>query len=246
MHLAHYREAHPLPFVITHWVNAVCMFVLILTGFYIHYPLFGGIMGICRGLHVCCGIIITINCIVRVILAFVVKSAPTGGTRSVVRDYKTWLPQKNNRHQFLQWIRYYLFMRKTHPLGAKLGVPQKISYLLIAPLLLFMAWTGFALWIPTSTWGISQFLINAWGVMTLRVVHYFMMFVFIIFMCIHLYLANIEGVAPTKLMFFRTEAPGLVYDPAKRNVVGFDGLGKEESYGEAPSKIDLDKAGVKC
>lgn len=246
MHLAHYREAHPLPFVITHWINAVCMFALILTGFYIHYPLFGGIMGICRGIHVCCGIVITINCIVRVILAFVVKSAPTGGTRSVVRDYKTWLPQKNNRHQAWEWIRYYLFFRRSHPLGAKLGVPQKISYLLIAPLLLFMAWTGFALWIPTSTWGISQVLINAWGVMTLRVVHYFMMFVFIIFMCIHLYLANIEGVAPTKLMFLRKEAPGLVYDPAKRNVVGFDGLGKEPSIGEPTQKLDLDKAGIKC
>ena len=37
-HLAHYKEAHPLPFVITHWVNLICMFSLIFTGFYIHYP----------------------------------------------------------------------------------------------------------------------------------------------------------------------------------------------------------------
>lgn len=234
-----------MPFVVTHWINAVCMFVLILTGFYIHYPMFPKAMGICRGLHIFCGILITLNCIARVLLAFVVKSAPSGGTRSVVRDYKTWLPQANNRHQALEWIKYYLFMRKTHPLGAKLGVPQKISYLFIAPLLLFMAWTGFALWIPTSTWGICQVLIGAWGVMTIRIVHYFMMFVFIIFMCIHLYLANIEGIAPTLLMFFHKEAPGLVYDPVKRNVVGMDGMGVEPSYGEPTQKIDLDKAGVK-
>ena len=245
-HLAHYKEAHPLPFVITHWINLVCMIVLILSGFYIHYPLFGGLMGVCRGMHVGCGIIITINCIVRVILAFVLKSAPTGGTRSVVRDYKTWLPQANNRHMLGEWVKYYLFFKKEHPLGAKLGVPQKLSYLLIPICLLFMAWTGFALWIPTSTWGISQFLINAWGVMNIRVVHYFMMFVFIIFMCIHVYLANIEGIAPTKLIFFRKEHGGLVYDPEKRNVVGFDGLGHEPSYGEAPSARDLDAEGVKC
>ena len=32
-HLAHYREAHPLPFVITHWINLVAMILLIVTGF---------------------------------------------------------------------------------------------------------------------------------------------------------------------------------------------------------------------
>ena len=37
-HLAHYREAHPLPFVITHWINLVAMILLIVTGFAIHFP----------------------------------------------------------------------------------------------------------------------------------------------------------------------------------------------------------------
>ena len=71
-----------------------------------------------------------INCVARVIMAFFVKTAPTGGTRQQVTDFKTWLPQKDNRHQALEWIKYYLFLKKDHPLGAKLGVPQKISYLL--------------------------------------------------------------------------------------------------------------------
>ena len=53
-----------------------------------------------------------------------------------------WLPQKDNRHQAIEWIKYYLFLRKTHPLGGKLGVPQKISYLMIAPLLIIMFITG--------------------------------------------------------------------------------------------------------
>jgi Ni/Fe-hydrogenase 1 B-type cytochrome subunit len=245
-HLAHYREAHPMPFVVTHWINLVAMICLIFSGFYIHYPFFPGAMGLCRGLHVFCGIVLLLNCIVRVVLAFILKTSPTGGTRSVVRDYKTWLPQKNNRHMLGEWIKYYLFFQKDHPLGAKLGVPQKISYLLIPLLIIFMAWTGFTLWIPTSTWGICQLLSGAWGLMVVRQVHYFTMFVFIIFMCIHVYLANIEGFAPTALMFIHKEHAGLVYDPAKRNVVGFDGLGHEPSMGEAPSKIDLDKDGIKC
>ena len=36
-HLAHYREAHPLVFVITHWINLIAMIVLIVTGFCIHF-----------------------------------------------------------------------------------------------------------------------------------------------------------------------------------------------------------------
>ena len=79
-------------------------------------------------------------------MAFFVKSAPTGGTRQQVTDFKTWLPQKDNRHQALEWIKYYLFLKKDHPLGAKLGVPQKISYLLIPILIVLMFWTGLCLW----------------------------------------------------------------------------------------------------
>ncbi len=245
-HLAHYKEAHPLPFVITHWVNLVCMFSLIFTGFYIHYPFFPGAMGICRGIHIFAGIVITINLFVRVILSFFVKSAPTGGTRAVVRDVKTWLPQRNNRHMFLETVKYYLFINKGHVIGAKLGVLQKISYLLFLPLILLMSWTGFALWIPTSTWAISEVLTQGIGVMNIRIIHYITMFIIMIIMCFHIYLANIEGVAPSKLILFRKEHAGLVYDPEKRNVVGYDGMGHGPSYGEGPRTGDLDKEGIKC
>ena len=88
-HLAHYREAHPLPFVITHWINLVCMVLLIITGFSIHFPFWPEFMGIARGVHVFCGFVLFINCIVRVLMAFFVKSSPTGGTRSRVRGSNT-------------------------------------------------------------------------------------------------------------------------------------------------------------
>ena len=79
-HLAHYREAHPMPFVITHWINLVAMVLLIFTGFYIHYPFFWGFESMARGLHVFFGFVLFINCICRLIMAFIVKSSPTGGT----------------------------------------------------------------------------------------------------------------------------------------------------------------------
>ena len=219
-HLAHYKEAHPLPFVITHWVNLVAMIILIISGFLIHFPV-AGTMGIARGLHIFAGIVIFINCVVRIILSFFVKSAPTGGTRKTVKDYKTWLPQKDNRHQGGAWVKYYLFMKKDHPLSAKLGVPQKLSYLLIPILIILMFITGLCLWTPTAgaMAGVTAFL---GGAMSVRIIHYFGMYVFIIFMFIHVYLANVEGTEPTKLMFFRKEHGGLVYDPDKHVIVGED------------------------
>lgn len=213
-HLAHYREAHPLPLVITHYINLSCMAFLILSGFYIHYPAFAGLMGPCRGMHVFCGILLTINCIVRVILAFIVQSAPANGTRQLQKDYKTWMPQADNRHQGTAWIKFYLFLKKDHPLAGKFGVPQKIAYLALPILMLFMALTGFALWEPTAGWGIcTSFCTAVGGLMHVRIIHYFMMFVFIIFTMIHVYMAFTEGGTPLlKLMFARKEHGGLTYD----------------------------------
>jgi Ni/Fe-hydrogenase 1 B-type cytochrome subunit len=222
-HLAHYREAHPLVFVVTHWINLIAMILLILTGFIIHYPFIAGIMGVCRGVHIFAGFVLFINCVFRVVAAFFVKTAPTGGTRKQVTDYKTWLPQKDNRHQALEWIKYYLFLKKDHPLGAKLGVPQKISYLLIPILILIMFLTGLCLWVPTMDWPLMSWITGAvGGAMSVRIIHYYFMFVFIIFMFIHVYLANVESIAPTKLMFIRKEHGGLVYDPDIHNLVGAD------------------------
>jgi Ni/Fe-hydrogenase 1 B-type cytochrome subunit len=223
-HLAHYKEAHPMPFVITHWINLVSMIFLIISGFVIHFPV-AGIMGICRGLHVFFGFLLFVNCIARILMSFFIKSAPTGGTRKKVADFKTWLPQKDNRHQGGAWVKYYLFLKKDHPLSAKLGVPQKLSYLLIPILIILMFITGLCLWPPTASSGFCQFFLNAWGgAMSLRIIHYFGMFVFIIFMFIHVYLANVEGTEPTKLMFFHKEHGGLVYDPDKHVIVGDDTL----------------------
>ena len=222
--MAIYKEAHPLPFVITHWVNAVAMVVLIITGFMIHFPV-PETMGVVRGLHVFFGFVIFINCIVRVLMSFFVKSAPTGGTRETVTDFKTWLPQKDNRHQAGAWVKYYLFMKKDHPLGAKLGVPQKLSYLLIPILIIIMFITGLCLWSTTAAIPFFAAITDFFGgPMSIRIIHYFLMYVFIIFIFIHVYLANVEGTEPTKLMFFHQEHGGLVYDPDKHVIVGEDTL----------------------
>jgi Ni/Fe-hydrogenase 1 B-type cytochrome subunit len=75
-HLAHYREAHPTIFVVTHWINLVAMILLILHGLSsstIRSLRSRRTWASARGLHVssaasCC----SSTCIVRVVLAFVV------------------------------------------------------------------------------------------------------------------------------------------------------------------------------
>lgn len=223
-HLAHYKEAHPLPFVVTHYINLVSMILLILSGLYIHFPPFGGFMGIARGLHIFAGIVLVINCLVRVILAFVLDSAPAPGTRQMEKDYKSWLPQKDNKHQLIPWIKFYLFGKKEHPLSGKFNPLQKTAYILLPILILFMAFTGFCLWGKTMNFPIFLAFTNAvGGLMNVRIIHWFMMFVFIIFMMIHVYMAAVEGGKPLmKLMFARKEHGGYTYDIETHNLGGED------------------------
>lgn len=226
-HLAHYKEAHPLPFVITHWVNLICMFCLIVSGFFIHFPYLAGVMGIMRGLHIVAALVILINLVVRIVLGFVIKSAQVGGTRvKGDMDNRNFFPSKLNRHQFIPWIRYYLFLRKDHPIGTKFGSPQKLVYFLVPFVLICSAITGFCLWEPTSEMGFFVFVTGlVGGIMNVRIIHYFLMWLFIIFIILHVYLATIEGKAPVRLMFLYKESPGLVTDPETGRVIGVDNMG---------------------
>lgn len=212
--LAHYKEAHPLPFVVTHYINLGCMVVLLLSGIIIHFPYLAGFTGVARGAHIFCGIVILLNCIVRVILSFVLDSAPAGGTRQMQKDYKTWMPQVDNRHQLASWLKYYFIIKKDRPLSGKYNPLQKTTYLLIPLCILFMGLTGLCLWSPTMNWGICQAFTGAvGGLMSVRIIHYFMMFFFIIFIIIHVYMVSTEGgLSLIKLMFTRKEHGGLTYD----------------------------------
>ncbi|MCL2808228.1 MAG: cytochrome b/b6 domain-containing protein [Coriobacteriia bacterium] len=228
-HLAHYKEAHPVPFVITHWINLIAMILLVFTGFYIHFPFFEGWMGVARGVHVFCGFTLFLNCLLRIILAFVVKSAAHAGCRKVEPDYKSFLPQRDNRHQFGAWIKYYLFVKKEHPLGAKFGVLQKISYLIVPLLITIVFITGLCLW--GVTYELAPFAaLNelVGGLMIMRIIHYYLMWVFILFTFVHVYLATIGGLGPAKLMFLHKESGGLVYDPECCNIVGEDCMDEED------------------
>ncbi len=203
---AHYREAHPLVFVITHYINLICMIMLAFSGFYIHFPFFNGFMGVARGMHFVAMYVIIINLTYRIIAAFFVKTATQLGSREVDTDIKNWLPQEENKHQLFETVKYYLFFRKEGVISAKYGSLQKIAYLATIPLTYLQAYTGFAIYGPTMNMGIfSGGLDMVGGPMNMRIIHYFMMWVFIVFTMIHAYLANIYNLNPSKIIFLWKE-----------------------------------------
>jgi len=206
---SHYREAHPLVFVLTHYINLICMIMLAFSGFYIHYPFFNGFMGVARGMHFVAMYVIVINLTFRIIAAFFVKTSPDLGSRQVDTDIKNWLPQEKNKHQFFETIKYYLFFRKEGVISAKYGSLQKIAYLATIPLTYIQAFTGFAIYAPTQGF-FGGALDMVGGPMNMRIIHYFIMWVFIVFTMIHAYLANIYNFSPSKMIFLwkETEVKG--------------------------------------
>ena len=78
-----------------------------------------------------------------------------------------------------------------------------------------------------------------------RQIHYFMMFVFIIFTMLHGYLVFIEGTANANLMFFGKEHGGLVYDPNRHVIVGED-VYKRQLFTQGASHPAIQAAFASC
>jgi Ni/Fe-hydrogenase 1 B-type cytochrome subunit len=203
---AHYREAHPFVFVLMHWINLLGIGFLILSGLYIHYPAFGGVMGLAKGAHIFWAFVVVINLLVRIILAFFVKDATMQGSREVEADIRNWLPQKANRHQLWPTIKFYLLAKKEHPIQAKYGVLQKAAYLTTIPLILVAAYTGLCLWGPTAQWSFFAAGTEAiGGLMYMRIVHFFIMWAVVCFAMVHVYMVAITAIPLLKLMLLGRE-----------------------------------------
>jgi Ni/Fe-hydrogenase 1 B-type cytochrome subunit len=201
---ASHKEAHPLAQRITHWAHLVSMVALAFTGFYIHDPFFDGNMQWMRSVHFFFMYIVLVTLVARVYLAFFSKSAHLAGTRETGLDVKNFVLQKENRGQTGETVKYYLFLRDTHPATGKYNPMQKITYVGMMVLLVFQGFTGFALYGPyvdTFQW-LSQPL---GGLMIVRQIHYLTMWVFIIITMVHVYLSIAEDAPSLKLMFFGRE-----------------------------------------
>ena len=200
------REEHPLPALTMHWLHLVSILVLVFTGFYIHWPFFAGAMGIMRNTHFVFMFILVFATIARVYWAFFGAGSATSGDRKKIRDYRFFGPQPENSGQLWQTLKYYLFLRKTHPQSSKYNPLQKLTYMFWLLLIVLQAITGFALWTPTAGFfGPLTYALG--GVSQMRVYHYLIMWLFIASTALHIYLSLAEMYLEFPLMFWWKEPP---------------------------------------
>lgn len=195
-----------------HAINLASMIALLVSGLYIHRPFFAGGMAAMRQVHFFAMYVVLANLAVRVYWAFMGKgsSAVKGGEKAA--DWRNfWFGQRENKGQLFEVVKYYLFLRKTHPRTGKYNPLQKMTYFFWGPLLIVQGVTGFAIY-KGKVFGLvdAQNLfagLNSMvgGLMVMRTIHYAIMWVFIVTVAFHVYLSLAEDFSAFKLMFSGAE-----------------------------------------
>jgi Ni/Fe-hydrogenase 1 B-type cytochrome subunit len=203
------RLEHPWPAVLMHWAHLLSFFALIATGLAIHaHSDVIGTTGMMRQVHFIAMYVFVLTTVVRLYWAlFGAGSARLGGLVRE-RDWKffglTWDDVKSTP----SWIAYYTFLRKTKPPVVKYGSLQKLTYAILFPLgILVMALSGFSMFAPTAS-GMLWYTNMVGGLNAVRLIHYFTMWILIMFFMIHLYLVLVEEPAQASTMLFRTVPSG--------------------------------------
>ena len=184
-----------LPLRLMHWVAAISIVVLLLTGFYIGRPYFmppteSGVrywVVFVRLVHFLAGAALTMTAIVRVYWLF-------AGNR-FERFLALFPVEKKDWINIWKQVKFYLLI---HPERAPkyLGhnPMQQMSYTGMYLVALLMVVTGFALYGPANPGGIIDRLFG-WvaplfgGIPIVRLVHHVVSWVFVIFLPVHIYLA---------------------------------------------------------
>lgn len=185
-----------LGYILDHWIRVIAIAVLIFTGFYIHWPFITGgpesfIMAWMRFFHFVAAYALILGLVVRVYMAF----------RSTFdSDWKDFGITRNIK-DVPDILGYYLFINKSHKDYRKYNPLQALAYLFIGVVIIFSALTGLAVYhgnlfgfIPTpdSFRWVSRIL---GGESYTRIWHILTMWVFIIFVLIHVYLSLITSLA---------------------------------------------------
>jgi Ni/Fe-hydrogenase 1 B-type cytochrome subunit len=199
------RLEHPWPAVIMHWAHLLSFFVLIGTGLQIHaHTGWFGTIEFVRQVHFISMYVFVLTTITRIYWAFFGAGSAALGGLTRHRDWKFFALNMADVKSTPSWITYYLFLRKNKPHVVKYGSLQKLTYAILFPLgILVMALTGFAMFEPTASamlWCTN--LLG--GLNVVRLVHYFAMWVLIVFFMIHFYLVVVEEPAQAAIMLFRT------------------------------------------
>ena len=179
-----------LPVRLTHWVNAFCLLVLSVTGFYISHPFIHAIsskqyiMGWVRFIHFLTAYVFLMSVILRVYWAF---------TGNRFASYKESFPlSKEKFSEFKAALKFYFFFRKEPPYVKGHTCLAAFSYFLVYLIFFFQIISGFALYSVSHPSGIiwtalGGWLLNIIPLPTVRLFHYFFMYIIAVFFPLHMY-----------------------------------------------------------
>ena len=191
----HWVYLWELPLRLMHWIAALCIVVLAVTGFYIGKPYFltSGeasshfLMGKVRLLHFAAAGLLVATGIVRVYWLFAGNKFERLGALFPIRP-RDWV-------NMVRQVKFYLMIKPEnapHYLGH--NPLQQLSYTGMYAVTILMVITGFNLYGQSNPGGIFH-TVFAWvpllfgGLQRVRFVHHVASWAFLIFLPIHIYLA---------------------------------------------------------
>lgn len=181
-----------------HWLRALSILVLVITGFYISWPFLVApetndiqVQSYIRFAHLVFGFVLTAVTLVRVYLFFFSKSDIERRSFKDVMSPKSWITQ----------LKSYMWSGHLDKAGIY-GPLQFMTYLAISVVAIFICITGLALYANVyhqgmggAIWEISNwFIAQMGGLAPVRTWHHYLTWVFIIFTLIHVYMAVWSGI----------------------------------------------------
>jgi len=171
---------HPLKHRILHELIMVSVILLILTGLYIHRPFVGGggfLMSMSRGVHNFAAIVLIISTVLRLWCMFVGSG----------RDCRLFIPTWADLKLLPKTLNYYAYVGERPVIVRKYNPLQMLTYLLVFILIIFQIVSGLALKYPDGAFSWFNY---GWfnNEIQSRMGHFVVMWLFIMFLALHMYL----------------------------------------------------------
>jgi Ni/Fe-hydrogenase 1 B-type cytochrome subunit len=205
-----------LPVRVAHWLIVFTIIVLAITGLYLDRPFLVGprqdgfLLATMRFVHEIAGFVFTAALLARVVWFF---------TGNGYASWRAFVPL--TRAQWLgirAMLGYYLFLRWRPPPAIGHNPLAALAYLGVYLLILVQVLTGFALyaWLLDTRmlWTLFGWLVVWWTIQPLRLVHFFLTFVFFAFAIHHVYSATLVS-AEEKNGTMDSIFSGFKYVPAR-------------------------------
>jgi len=177
---------HPLAYRVLHELRMTSILILVISGFYIHRPFIadgaGFLMSLMRGVHFFAAGILIIVVLLRILGTF---SGP-------FRDWPSFIPHRGDLRLIPKVLAYYLHLGPMPDITRKYNSFQMLTYIWLLLLVLFQIITGFVLqypdgWLSWFTYGIFN------NEIAVRLAHYILTWLFLLFILIHTYMGIRES-----------------------------------------------------